>query len=95
MLYEIVYMLAGHCTPTINKQCYIPVNFIVAEHGVKFCESLPTALVLIGMFADDKTGHVTLPGWLGCDSTSSLYRTGKHVSNTKLQDLWEIAISLL
>jgi hypothetical protein len=34
MLSEIVYimyMLAEHCTPTINRQCYIPVNSIVAE----------------------------------------------------------------
>jgi hypothetical protein len=49
MLYEIVFMLEGYCTPTIKKQCYIPVNSIVEEHGVKFCESLLTALVLTGM----------------------------------------------
>ena len=48
MLSEIVYMLADHSTPTINRQCYIPVNSIVAEHGVKFCESLPKAHVLTG-----------------------------------------------
>jgi hypothetical protein len=46
MLSEIVYMLAGHSTPTINRQCYIPVNSIVAEHGVKLCENLPTTHVL-------------------------------------------------
>jgi hypothetical protein len=46
MLSEIVYMLAEHSTPTINRQCYIPVNSIVAEHGAKFCENLPTSHVL-------------------------------------------------
>jgi hypothetical protein len=46
MLSAIVYMPAGHSTPTINRQCYIPVNSIVAEHG--FCESLPKAHVPTG-----------------------------------------------
>jgi hypothetical protein len=45
MLSEIVYMLADHRAPTINRQCYIPVNSIVAEHGAKFCENLPTSHV--------------------------------------------------
>jgi hypothetical protein len=48
MLSETVYMLAGNSTPTIKRQFYIPVNSIVAEHGVKSCENLPTAHVLIG-----------------------------------------------
>jgi hypothetical protein len=46
MLSEIVYMLADRSTPTINRQCYIPVNSIVAEHGAKFCEILPASHVL-------------------------------------------------
>ena len=56
MLSEFAYMLAGRNT----------------SHGVKFCESLPTAHVLTR-----------------CDSTSSLYRIGKCVTNTNLQDLVE------
>jgi hypothetical protein len=54
MLSKFAYMLAGRNT----------------SHGVKFCESLPTAHVLAG-----------------CDSTSSLYRIGKCITNTNLQDL--------
>ena len=56
MLSEFAYMLAGRNT----------------SHGVKFCESLPTAHVLTR-----------------CDCTSSLYRIGKCVTNTNLQDLVE------
>jgi hypothetical protein len=46
MLSEIVYMLAGHSTPTPTGNVTFPVNSIVAEHGVKLCENHPTAHVL-------------------------------------------------
>jgi hypothetical protein len=48
MLFETVYMLVGNSTLTIKRQFYIPVNSIVAEHGVKFCENPSTAQVLTG-----------------------------------------------
>jgi hypothetical protein len=56
MLSEFAYMLVGR----------------ISSHGVKFCESLPTAYVLTRS-----------------DSTSSIYRIGKCVTNTNLQDLVE------
>ena len=70
MLFEIVYMLADHSTPIIIRQCYIPVNSIVAEHVAKFCENLPTSHVLTEYH-----------------STSSSYRKGTCVADTKLKDL--------
>jgi hypothetical protein len=48
MLSETVYMLRDYSTPTTKRQLYIPVNSIVAEHGVKFSANFPTAHVLIG-----------------------------------------------
>ena len=46
MLSEIMYMLAGHSTPTPTGNVTFPVNSIVAEHDVKLCENHPTAHVL-------------------------------------------------
>jgi hypothetical protein len=46
LLSGFAYMLAGQNTSTVNRQRYI--HSIVAERGVQFCESLPTAHVLTG-----------------------------------------------
>ena len=48
MLSKFVYMLAGHNTPTINRQRYIPIHTMTTEHGMEFCLSLPAAHALTG-----------------------------------------------
>jgi hypothetical protein len=47
-LYNLSYFVTWVETKIRTEiwQCYIPVNSIVAEHGAKLCENLPTSHVL-------------------------------------------------
>ena len=99
MLSEIVYMLAGHSTPTINKQCCIPVNSIVPEHGVKFCENLPTAHVLTKCHSTSSSYRITTfvanaktvgPGGKGQSILHNIRHKQmlKHVPSARLSAAW-------